>query len=605
MCGIGGAYAYHPSGPALDRTALRALRERMQRRGPDGAGEWFSSDGRVALLHRRLAIIDLDARANQPMWSADGRLGVVYNGEIYNYRALRAELEGLGCTFRTQSDTEVLLQAWARWRSGMFARLRGMYALAIFETDSRELWLARDPYGIKPLYYADDGWCLQFASSVRALSASPGVSAALEDAALAGFLLTGSVPEPHTWYRDIRAVPAGHCIRIAASGATPAVAHTRLALEMGVMSPRAVDDEAALAALRDSVQSHMVADVEVGAFLSAGVDSGALVGAAAAHTPQALRTLTLRFAEFAGKPEDEGPLAAATAQRYGCRHAERLLDEREFGDAWPRLLADMDQPSIDGINTWLVSRMAHEAGLKVVLSGLGGDELLGGYPSFQRWPRWRRHAWMSWLPFLPQLCARHGGAVLERFGMHPKAAAVPALAGNWSGLYLLGRGLFLPWELPALMGRERAESGLLRLGWEHKVLHSLCGAPDSPTARVALLESSFYMRNQLLRDSDWASMAHSLELRVPLVDVALLRVLAPWLQGQGGRRGKELLARVPREPLPADLVTRPKTGFTTPIAQWMQKLPGLDGWRRHARLRRPSTPWARRYAVGLLAHWGA
>jgi len=282
MCGLNGIFAYHPAAGAPEEVELLATRDAMRARGPDGSGLWWSTDWRCGLGHRRLSILDLSDRASQPMASADGKLVITFNGEIYNYKMLRAELEAAGARLRTTSDTEVLLHLYARHGAEMVHRLRGMFAFAIWDEIRRELFLARDPYGIKPLYTANDGWTFRFASQVKALLAGGQISHDAEPAGIAGFHLFGSVPEPFTLYRDIRALPAGHTQRVDAAGPREPVPFANLAAILAESAshpaPAAELHERLRAAALDSVRAHLLADVEVGIFLSAGVDSGALLG---------------------------------------------------------------------------------------------------------------------------------------------------------------------------------------------------------------------------------------------------------------------------------------------------------------------------------------
>jgi asparagine synthase (glutamine-hydrolysing) len=295
-----------------------------------------------------LSILDLSDRASQPMASADGKLVVTFNGEIYNYQALRTELEAAGARFQTTSDTEALLHLYTRYGVAMVHRLRGMFAFAIWDEIRRELFLARDPYGIKPLYTANDGWTFRFASQVKALLAGGRVSHDPEPAGIVGFHLFGSLPEPFTFYRDIRALPAGHTQRVDAAGPREPVPFTKLAaiLAEGASQPAPAAElhERLRAAALDSVRAHLLADVEVGTFLSAGVDSGALLGLMSDAGQHETRAITLAFEEFRGTPEDEAPLAGRVAERYGARHIVRRLGEREFRKDLPAIIEAMDQP---------------------------------------------------------------------------------------------------------------------------------------------------------------------------------------------------------------------------------------------------------------------
>jgi asparagine synthase (glutamine-hydrolysing) len=581
MCGLNGLFAFHPAAAALEATELAATGEAMHARGPDGSGEWWSGDRRCALAHRRLSIIDLSDRASQPMISDDGRFVVVYNGEIYNYRALRAELETAGVCFRSNSDTEVLLHLYAREGDGMISRLRGMFAFAIWDDAKRGLFLARDLYGIKPLYTANDGWTFRFASQVKALLAGGRISRDPEPAGMVGFHLFGYVPEPFTLYRDIRALPAGHVQWIDEAGPREPRPITSLAEVVADASripfPAAELPERLRTGLRDSVRAHMLADVEVGLFLSAGVDSGSLLGVMRDVGQQQVRAITLAFNEFRGTSEDEAPLAARVAERYQAKQILRRVSEQEFQHDLPNILKAMDQPSIDGVNTWYVAKAAREAGLKVALSGLGGDELLGGYPSFVTLPRWRRRfGLLASIPGFGHLARPIIRAIAPEFvRTRPKTLGLLEYANRWPGTYLLQRGLFLPHELGTFIDYDMVWEGMRRLKPFDRLARSIVPDPGSDVARVSVLEASNYMRHQLLRDADWAGMAHGVEIRVPLVDVALLKAVAPAFASLVPGSGKAALAQAPSQPLPDELVTRAKTGFAVPTGAWMARIAGI------------------------------
>ena len=572
MCGVNGIFAFNRAASAPSREELITTRDAMRARGPDGEGEWGSPDGRCLLGHRRLAIIDLSDKAAQPMTSADGRFVIVFNGEIYNYRELRKELEAEGATFRSESDTEVLLHLYSQEGREMLPRLRGMFAFAIWDAAKGGLFLARDAFGIKPLYTANDGWTLRFASQVKALLAGGKVSREQEPAGLVGFYLWGSVPEPFTLFREIRALPAGHSQWIDAAGPREPVPYFDVAkLFSAAPAPKGNFAEVLRSAVRQSVEAHLVADVEVGLFLSAGIDSGALLGAVDEPFRGGLRTITLGFDEFAGTSEDEVPLAAEVATQFGARHIVRRVGRDEFRGDLPQILEAMDQPSIDGINSWFVAKAAREAGLKVALSGLGADELLGGYPSFRDIPRWRRR-------FGPFARVPGSGRMLRKLvrvakpGLRetsPKSLGMFDHAGSWGGAYLLRRSLFLPHELQSVLPAETVKVGLARLRPLQQLDQALARDPGSDMARISTLEFSFYLRNQLLRDVDWAGMAHSVEIRVPFVDTVMLAAVAPFVVGLKQGEGKLTLSRAPATGLPAAVSARSKSGFGVPVGKWL------------------------------------
>jgi asparagine synthase (glutamine-hydrolysing) len=601
MCGIAGIYAYHYAANPVDHGELGRIRDHMALRGPDGAGEWYSPNQRVGFGHRRLSIIDLSEAGSQPMKSADGNLVVTFNGEIYNYKELRRALEMKGYHFRTQSDTEVLLQLYADQGEAMVHHLRGMFAFGLWDARKNALLLARDPYGIKPLYYADDGWTLRFASQVKALLAGQNISRDPEPAGWVGFYLLGSVPEPYTTYQQIRSVPAGSFLWVDRVGVRKPKQFFSLAkvyrdAEPSSTADAKTDQAVVRQALLDSVRHHLVADVPVGAFLSSGIDSGALVGLMRDAGQRDIQTVTLAFDEFKGTQNDESVMAAQIAAQYGTRHTTRYVTEREFGDDLPKILEAMDLPTIDGLNTWFVSKAARELGLKVAISGLGGDELFGSYPSFRQVPRYvRATAVAGHLPIVGKLSRW----LLTRGGMprtmNPKGAGILEYGGSYAGAYLLKRGLFMPWELGAVMDSDMVRRGLERLNLIPNINEALRPRMKSAFGKIAVLEASFYMRNQLLRDTDWASMAHSLEVRVPLVDATLLRDLAK-VTSRIKAGSKRILGNSPSVPLPSEVLRRPKTGFHTPIQDWLQRDRRIERWRRVPKLADDHCSWARRWA---------
>jgi asparagine synthase (glutamine-hydrolysing) len=590
MCGIAALYSYDDRGVAAGSAELRAASEWMRCRGPDGSGEWSSSDGRISLSHRRLAIIDLSDAGKQPMQTEGGALVISFNGEIYNYRELRARLESKGYRFRTGTDTEVLLHLYADKGEAMMHELRGMFAFALWDERRKGLLLARDHFGIKPLYYADNGRTIRVASEVKALLAGGFVDTTPDQLAHRAFFVWGHVPEPRTMYRGIRSLPAGSTMWIDRDGVRAPHVYADLAEMMAVSDvERASMDEheraeRLRAAMLDSVKHHLVADVDVGVFLSAGIDSTVLA-ALAAEAGGRLRTVTLGFAEYRGTSHDETPMAEAVAKQLGAEHSTIWVTRADFRGALEHLLERMDQPSIDGVNSYFVTRAAKEAGLKVALSGLGGDELFGGYADFVDIPRITA--------LVGRIPARNSLGKIMRKALAPLLApfastiyaSVIEYGGDYAGAYLLRRAVFLPWEVRQILG-ENGETS------EHElaIMRELTDGALTRASRhvkVSVLEARWYMRNQLLRDADWASMTHSVEVRVPLVDWALWREVAslglvsPYL-------GKRALSATPKVSLPRAVTERKKTGFTVPVRGWMTDGEGsrydgrgLRGWARY------------------------
>tara|TARA_R110002110_G_scaffold33636_13_gene115301 strand:- start:2213 stop:3976 length:1764 start_codon:yes stop_codon:yes gene_type:complete len=577
MCGINAIFAYHPEAPPVDPAELVAVRDRMAKRGPDGAGDWMSADGRVGLGHRRLAIIDLSPAGHQPMLAGGPDDPVItYNGEIFNYQALRTELQATGSRFHTECDTEVILRLYQRDGADGFTKLRGMFAIAIWDPKRREIVLARDPFGIKPLYIADNGQTVRIASSARALAERPEVNSSICAAGAAGFHLLGSVPDPFTIWQGITALPAGTSVVIGRNG--PSAPRKLFDLATEIAGPG--DGEGDLAsALRDSAAAHLVADVPVGLFLSAGLDSTSIAGLVSEVAGKPAMAITLGFEEFADSLRDEVPLATLAARHYGCDHDIQRVSAREFAENAETITADMDQPTIDGVNVWFVSRAARRAGLKVALSGLGGDEMFCGYDTFTDVPKIRRLARMALGSRKLGVAARHVIGALPLRGRSPKISGLFEYGGTTEGAWLLRRALRMPWELDQVMDPDMAAAGLGALAIEQRLRTTRNGIDDL-TDQIQALETGWYMQNQLLRDADWAGMAHGLEIRVPLVDPVLFRHIRR-LTASGQRPGKQDMARSVRPLLPGEILNRRKTGFFVPVADWVQGSKpggGYRGW---------------------------
>lgn len=603
MCGVVAVWSYQPGGGAIDQREVDTIRDSMSRRGPDGAGTWVGDQARLALAHRRLAIIGLGEQGHQPMVldslcrGGTGPLAVSYNGEIYNHQALRRELETGGHHFSGSSDTEVLLHLYEEEGIAIVDRLRGMFAFALWDGAARQLHLARDPLGIKPLYFADDGATIRVASQARALLESPAVAKSTDDAALAGFLVFGSIPEPRTAWTSIRALGAGSTMTIDATGNHRSQRYFSLSRLLADAETAAAFDatEAPASMFAETAQAHLVADVDVGVFLSAGIDSASLLGLASAGGRQ-MHAVTLGFDEFSGAADDEVPLARLVADRYDALHDVRRVSHHDFAAWLTSILSDMDQPSIDGLNTWMVAHAAASSGLKVALSGIGGDEFLAGYPTFQSVPALvRRLGAVASVPRIgPSL--RQVAYPLVR-SRSPKLAGVVEYADTLAHAWLLRRAVLMPWELSGVLGAERAEAALTALDIDGVLDDALRDGPRGPTATVAALEGGLYLRNQLLRDADWAGMAHSLEIRVPLTDIRLVSAVAPLLARHWTPpAGKQALAGAPNPALPPEVASRPKTGFSVPMAQWATMLPDHDRWRSVPTLAHPACRWARRWA---------
>ena len=547
MCGIVGALVDQAQDTDALSSRVATGLDALVHRGPDSGGQrsMRSGDSVCVLGARRLRIIDLSTDADQPLTNEDGSVTLVFNGEIYNYAELRHDLEQRGHVFGSRTDGEVIVHLFEEDRdpSIFLPKLRGMFGLALFDERTGELVLARDSLGIKPLYYCTDGNAVAFSSEVRALIKAGFATAEFDDEAVRGFLFWGSVQRPRTIFRAIRELAPGSYLR--ARGST-VDAHRWWSPEPDPYGWDAVDTRSlVLAAMRDSVSRHLVADQPVGVFLSGGVDSQFITLMAAERTKQ-LRTLTVTFPSSAF---DEGPAGAALARSLGAEHVEVPVTGEEVAGDVDTIVGAMDQPTSDGVNTWVVSKAARESGLVVVLSGLGGDELFGGYPSFHQVPSVRRAAWVS--SVLPRAARSTLAAWVDERSPGNRFARLFASDGTYFGAYATVRGLF---------PRDGDISSYMEDGSSFALVADIAARRTlEPRDWVMLLELTGYMSNQLLRDADQMSMSHSIELRVPWLDRS---VLAAALSLPTELRNREI-AVGPRE-------EGPKRGFSLPFDEWMR-----------------------------------
>jgi asparagine synthase (glutamine-hydrolysing) len=622
MCGIAGVI--RRDGAALGEAVAmaEALGGALAHRGPDGQGWWRSPAGDALLVHRRLAIIDPTPAGAQPMATADGRHRIVFNGEIYNFRDLRRDLESRGERFATASDTEVLLRLLVVDGPSALDRVRGMFALAWWDGLRRSLVVSRDRFGMKPLYIAAAADRVAFASEIGALRCARLVDATASPAGIAAFLSWGSIPPPLTWTRDVEMLPAGTWREWhAGAERRGAFVDLREAYRCDRRPPRATAGwtEAVGEAVRDSVRAHLVADVPVGVFLSGGIDSGAIVSAATSAGASRLQTFTVGFDDA----ESEAARARAVAEAFGTRHHQLDVDASHIVDDLPRILGRLDQPTIDAVNSFYVARAVAATGIKAVLSGTGGDELFGGYPTFRRVPTAlavKRAAGPAW-----PLIATAGRALVPP-RLRARWRHFAAANGNIAEAYRVQRGFMLPDEIDRIAGPALRPARVWHDAFDEvrdaeRLLLEPSG-PESPCAAVARLESRMYLQSQLLRDVDVMAMAHGLEVRLPFVDHVLLDAVWPELGDRPALlRGKQLLHGTLARRLPPGIVVHPKQGFTLPFARWMRGglapvvRSGIDrlaqfGWlasdapaRVWADWEAGRVHWSRPWGLGILGHF--
>jgi asparagine synthase (glutamine-hydrolysing) len=508
------------------------------------------------------------------MQTPDGTVSITFNGEIYNYQALRVELGARN--WRSQTDTEVLLQAYATWGRACVDHLRGMFAFAIWDAERQELFLARDRLGIKPLYYYAEEGLFVFASEVRALLASSLVPRRLDPLGLGEYLAYQSLPAPRTLIQGVRALPPGAWLVVDRTGRITLRRYWDLlenaAPEANGLSP--ADSRRRVAdLLRESVALHLVSDVPVGAFLSGGIDSSAVVGLMR-EVGQTPHTFSVGFSEGA---YDETRHARSVATRFRTEHTEILLREQDLLEQLPDALGAMDQPTGDGVNTYVVSRAVRATGITVALSGLGGDELFAGYPSFRRLSR-TAHLFRTWgrAPDPVRALAAHAVQVLGHSSVGAsKAAAMLASRGHLANLYPLTRQILSPGQRQALLTRDWSRPLQRHADPYVQLLEDAYrGSPHAGIlSSISYAESRTYMHDVLLRDTDQMSMAHALEVRVPLLDHRLVEYvmgLSDTHKRPHGMTNKRLLVESLSGLMPEGIVNRPKQGFTLPFDLWMR-----------------------------------
>jgi asparagine synthase (glutamine-hydrolysing) len=593
MCRIAGIIS-----PIFNKNELIEFTQKMvavqKHGGPDDDdvyGEGLNFNG--VLGHCRLSIIDVTTGGHQPMSYLSQRYVISYNGEIYNYKELREELKTYGYTFTTQSDTEVILAAYDMWGTNSFGRLNGMFAFSICDTQKNEMVLARDVAGIKPLYYSFTKHGFAFSSEVRALKVLPYLKN--ENKNWPVYLMAyGHLPEPVTTLSDVTPLSKGYFLKydVTANSITTDCFERLKYIEK--ISRH--DDAVSMLQLKldEAVQRHLISDAPIGVFLSGGLDSSIIALLASKHQKQ-LNTVSLYFDN---KEYSEKKYQDELLKNISCSHNQFLLTENDFHSFLPDIIKAMDLPCCDGINTWFISRYAKQSGLKAVLSGIGGDELFGGYPSFNRIDT------ALLLSHLPGNILKAG-----RFANQKKLRRLCYLGIKGPiGKYLFLRGQFIPSDIARFLNAD--ESEIWRVLEEQPVLPGI--GHLSASNQASWLETNMYMQNQLLRDADTMSMAHGLEIRVPYLDkefASLALMIQSDVKYKRGL-GKQLLIDAFKDFLPRVIWDRPKMGFSFPFHEWLSKscyttaADGTDLSVYHSRLTGNQMHWSQFFTLLLLHTYG-
>lgn len=523
--------------------------------GPDDEGIFINDDNSVCLGHRRLSILDLSSAGHQPMNGRDETLWISFNGEVYNFKSIRRELKAEGYTFHTETDTEVILKAYEAWGTESFRKLKGMFSFALYDKKNNSVYLVRDASGIKPLYYSTNNNRLIFASEVKAFTTSD-LNFQKDENWKIYLLAFGHIPEPFTTKRGVKSLAKGHYLCWDIANATYIIKN----FKSFNYSEEITDINEAIQlvkeGLKNSVVNHLISDAPIGVFLSGGIDSSILTLIADQHQGSKLNSLSINLEET---DYTEKKYQEMVTKNIQGSHNEYFINYKEFIKNFETIIASMDQPSTDGINSWFVSKYAKENGLKAVLSGLGGDELFGGYPSFQR---------MSTLSLVKKIPS----ALIRSVGYHPNPRYKRLYYLSYEnpvGEYLFLRGFYTPPVIASILDADLKEIDELINNFPiNTQVNSLDGGN-----RASWFETNLYMQNQLLKDTDYMSMSHGIEVRVPFLDqdlVSNVLKIHPAIKFSS-KLHKILLIEAFKEVLPEPVWNRKKMGFSFPFQEWMAR----------------------------------
>ncbi|MCH8330845.1 MAG: asparagine synthase (glutamine-hydrolyzing) [Bacteroidetes bacterium] len=557
MCGIAGVLSF---GEPVDRTVVQNMTTVLHHRGPDDEGYFF--DEQIGLGHKRLSIIDLSQAGQQPMSDNSGNFQIVYNGELYNYQEIRNELADYN--FKSETDTEVVLAAYCRWGLDCLSRFNGMFSFAIWDAEKKELFAARDRLGIKPLYYYSDSKHFVFASELRSILASGTVEKRIDMQALHDYLLFYTVHFPRTMIEGIKLLEPGYFLKYTQEGLTKTKYWDIFDKRVSNIGEQEVYERVGIL-VDKAVEKRMVADVPLGSFLSGGIDSGVITALMAKHSEK-VRSFAIVFKE---KDYTETEYSRMLADRFNTDHQEVVLEVSGLLEYLPDAVGSIDHPSADGINTYIISRLARESGLKVALSGLGGDELFAGYGSiFKRLSRLQH---MEWLWSIPDFARKLAGGVLGKMGGIASGKLSDLIEGKGSSLkdaYPVLRQVLTQKQVSNIISSDELKPSDIG-NYLEKEMERISSLPF--ISQVSISELSFYLHNILLRDTDQMSMANSLEVRVPFLDHELVEfVLSVPDELKVNGSPKKLLTNALPGLLPQEIIDRPKMGFTFPWELWMK-----------------------------------
>ena len=573
MCGITGIYNYLNK-PINSKSIIEKIVKMQHARGPDDQGVWESKCKKVCFGHNRLTIIDLSKNGKQPFISKDENFVITFNGEIYNFKEIKKELIANNIYFKSNSDTEVIIESYKYWGLDFVKKLRGMFAFALWDSIKKKLILARDPFGIKPLYYAKKNDVYYFASQVKSLLTIEDINFNKSEVGIVSYYLWGNIQEPFTLYKDIKSIERGTCKIINNDGKEENFKYADI--KKTILNSNSLDlknEKDAIFYLKniveETVKYHQVSDIPVTFLLSSGIDSNVILASINDNEKKNCSALTLDF--DCEEIVDESFLAKKAASLNNIAHRIGKISDNEIKNLTDFFYNKMDLPTNDGLNNFLVSYIAKKYGSKVIISGVGGDELFFGYPTFKRIPRLN-----NILKFFPNSKLINNFfkyniyPFLKKNTLNTKYSGIYEYGRNLESAFLLQRSLFLPHEVKEILTPKIFESGFEELNILENMKEDIKDIQEKRLA-IMYLEIKYYLCSKLLRDSDWASMSHSLEMRTPFVDWFFFKKLVPLLKSNININKKTLLSCTEGK-VPNELYNRKKTGFQTPLLSYLSKL---------------------------------
>jgi len=573
MCGISGIYNCL-SKDINSKKIIEKIIKLQDKRGPDGNGIWQSKCKKTTLGHNRLSIIDLTEKARQPFVSKNTNLVITFNGEIYNYKEIRKELSQNHIEFKSNSDTEVILESYKFWGIKFLNKLRGMFSFALWDDLEKKLILARDPFGIKPIYYFKNNGIFYFASQVKSLLSIEDIKFKFSNAGLVSYYLWGNVQEPYTLYDNIKSLKKGTCLIIDKDNNEKIIDYANIKnLILNSEKISFKDENEKLSYLKniieETVNYHHVSDVTRTLLLSSGVDSNIILGAMNEESKKNCSALTLDF-KYTGK-QNEVILAKESADINRIQHVISEIKNNEFVTLVENFYKDMDSPTNDGFNNYLISYLAKKNNSKIIISGIGGDEFFFGYPSFKIVPKINTN--LKYLPklnFINSFLKKNIYSFLKKNKLKTKYSGILEYGREVNSAFMLVRSLFLPFEIKELISQQQFEEGYEELNFMNSSYNEIKEIGDTRLA-IMYLEIKYYLCSKLLKDSDWASMSHSVELRTPFVDWFFFKKLIPLIKLDKNFSKSTTISSF-KEKLPRNLKNRKKTGFVIPHHDYLKKL---------------------------------